>query len=176
MTLAPGTTLGRYQILKPLGSGGMATVYKAYEPSLDRTVALKVIRPGLAEEEGFLGASGARPRPRPTVRRPTREIGDMHAEVHARLRGVTKARRYDVQIRGVPGELRERLHRRAASKGTSMSQYVIQVLKDDLERPTLADWLEEVRRLPPIPGIDAAEIVREVGEARRELEERSSRW
>jgi len=54
MTLAPGTTLGRYQILEPLGSGGMATVYKAYEPSLDRTVALKVIRPGLAEEEGFL--------------------------------------------------------------------------------------------------------------------------
>ena len=54
MTLAAGTTLGRYQILEPLGSGGMATVYKAYEPSLDRTVALKVIRPGLAEEEGFL--------------------------------------------------------------------------------------------------------------------------
>ncbi len=54
MTLAPGTTLGRYQILEPLGSGGMATVYKAYEPSLDRVVALKVIRPGLAEEEGFL--------------------------------------------------------------------------------------------------------------------------
>ena len=54
MTLQPGTMLGRYQILEPLGSGGMATVYKAYELSLDRTVAVKVIRAGLAEEEGFL--------------------------------------------------------------------------------------------------------------------------
>ena len=53
MTLAPGTTLGRYQILEPLGSGGMATVYKAYEPSLDRTVALKVIRQGFAEDADF---------------------------------------------------------------------------------------------------------------------------
>lgn len=53
MTIVPGTTLGRYQILEPLGSGGMATVYKAYEPSLDRTVALKVIRAGFAEDPDF---------------------------------------------------------------------------------------------------------------------------
>lgn len=93
--------------------------------------------------------------------------------MHASLGLVLKARRYDLQIRGVPGELRERLRRRAASKGTSMSQYVIQVLKDDLERPTLAEWLKEVEKFEPIPGIDSVALVREV---RREAEERMSRW
>ena len=44
MSLASGARLGRYEIVEPLGQGGMATVYKAYQPALERTVALKVIR------------------------------------------------------------------------------------------------------------------------------------
>jgi serine/threonine protein kinase len=39
-----GRNLGKYQIVEPLGEGGMATVYKAYDPSLERYVAVKVIR------------------------------------------------------------------------------------------------------------------------------------
>ena len=39
-----GQNVGRYQILALLGEGGMATVYKAYDPRLEREVAIKVIR------------------------------------------------------------------------------------------------------------------------------------
>ncbi len=49
-----GRTLGRYRVLEPLGHGGMARVYRAYHPQLDRYVAIKVLRSDLVDEEGFL--------------------------------------------------------------------------------------------------------------------------
>ena len=39
-----GHTLGRYQIIQQLGQGGMAVVYKAHDPQLDREVAVKLIK------------------------------------------------------------------------------------------------------------------------------------
>ena len=46
--VAPGTLLGsRYQILRILGQGGMGAVYEARDQELDRTIAVKVIRPEL---------------------------------------------------------------------------------------------------------------------------------
>src|SRR6478672_2334264 len=47
-----GKTLGRYRIVERIGRGGMADVYKAYQPSLDRYVAIKVLHPFLLEEDG----------------------------------------------------------------------------------------------------------------------------
>jgi post-segregation antitoxin (ccd killing protein) len=78
------------------------------------------------------------------------------------------ARRTDLQIRGVPVALRERLRRRASVKGLSMSQYVIEMLRDDLARPTVAEWVAEVGKLPPVDfgGETSAELVRA---GRREL-------
>ncbi|MCC6651084.1 MAG: protein kinase, partial [Candidatus Eisenbacteria bacterium] len=43
MPLAPGQSLGPYQIVGPLGAGGMGEVYLALDPRLDREVALKVL-------------------------------------------------------------------------------------------------------------------------------------
>ncbi|MBN1935128.1 MAG: protein kinase, partial [Anaerolineae bacterium] len=48
-----GQTLGQYRIVEPLGRGGMATVFKAFQPSLERYVAIKVLPPYYAHEEGF---------------------------------------------------------------------------------------------------------------------------
>src|SRR5690242_18042620 len=43
MSDLPHTTLGPYRLIEVIGRGGMATVYKAYQPSLDRFVAIKLL-------------------------------------------------------------------------------------------------------------------------------------
>jgi serine/threonine protein kinase len=51
--LQPGQMLGPYRIIGQIGQGGMATVYKAYQPSMDRNVAVKVLPGQLADSAEF---------------------------------------------------------------------------------------------------------------------------
>jgi hypothetical protein len=50
-----GHNLGPYRIIEQLGMGGMATVYKAYQPSMDRYVAIKVLPRHFAQDPTFTG-------------------------------------------------------------------------------------------------------------------------
>jgi eukaryotic-like serine/threonine-protein kinase len=86
--LQRGDTVGRYVIVDTLGAGGMGVVYAAYDPELDRKVALKILRPGVGE---LVDSTGFRDR----LRR--------EAQAMARLRHPNVIKVYDVSTK--PGEL-----------------------------------------------------------------------
>ena len=55
MALTPGSRLGPYEILAPLGAGGMGEVYRARDSKLSREVAIKVLPTAMADDAAALG-------------------------------------------------------------------------------------------------------------------------
>ena len=51
--LAPGMSLGRFRLEEQIGAGGMAVVFRARDERLGRTVALKILAPGMARDDEF---------------------------------------------------------------------------------------------------------------------------
>jgi serine/threonine protein kinase len=54
MTIAPGARLGRYEIRSKIGEGGMGEVYRAFDPQVNREVAIKVLPAGLSADKDRL--------------------------------------------------------------------------------------------------------------------------
>jgi eukaryotic-like serine/threonine-protein kinase len=62
MPMAAGSRLGTYQILSPLGAGGMGEVYRALDSKLDREVAIKVLPAAMADDSTRAPTLRARPK------------------------------------------------------------------------------------------------------------------
>src|SRR5215468_6738095 len=54
MSLSPGVKLGPYEVLGPLGAGGMGEVYRARDPRLSREVAIKLLPDSLTKDQDRL--------------------------------------------------------------------------------------------------------------------------
>jgi plasmid stability protein len=66
-----------------------------------------------------------------------------------------------VQIRNVPDDLHRELKVRAAQAGMTLSDYLLQEMRNLAVRPTMREWAEEVRKLEPVEvGISPAEAIR----------------
>jgi eukaryotic-like serine/threonine-protein kinase len=62
MTLSSGSRLGSYEIVAPLGAGGMGEVYRARDTKLNREIALKVLPPAFIRDPDRLARSGLKRR------------------------------------------------------------------------------------------------------------------
>src|ERR1700693_851425 len=70
MTIAIGRRLGPYEVLSPLGAGGMGEVYRARDGKLDRDVALKVLPEEFFEDRDRVARFEREAKPRAALNRP----------------------------------------------------------------------------------------------------------
>ena len=83
-----------------------------------------------------------------------------------------KPRTTDLQIRGIPVKTRDALRRKAESNGVSMSQYLVGLIREDVERMSVEEWIEMMRKRPR-SGISSAAVQAALREARAEED---ARW
>ncbi|MEP7003696.1 MAG: hypothetical protein ABI888_04075 [Chloroflexota bacterium] len=82
-----------------------------------------------------------------------------------------KTKTTDLQIRGIPVKLRDQLRRKAESNVSSMSDYLIRLIEQDLKTLTWAEWRERHHGMSRIElDVDAAELIRQA------REERDAHW
>ena len=74
-----------------------------------------------------------------------------------------------LQLKNVPERTKRALRKRATESGMTMSDYVLQLIKRDLERPTKAELLKRLERLRPI--VSSRSAAEDLEDARRERDE-----
>ena len=78
----------------------------------------------------------------------------------------------DLQIRGIPVKTRDALRRKAESKGVSMSQYLIDIIRQDVDKMSVGEWIEMMGKRPRST-ITSEQVQQALREAR---EEEDARW
>ena len=72
-----------------------------------------------------------------------------------------------IQIRDVPEQVHRALKARAAREGMSLSDFLKKELERTVERPTMREWLENIKQAKPVRSKrSAAQIIRNLREAR----------
>lgn len=77
-----------------------------------------------------------------------------------------------LQVRSLPDDLHARLAERSSRLGVSMSEYVTRLLREDLARPTLDDWIASARSASASRPVD---VVGALDAARAEYDPDASR-
>ena len=67
-----------------------------------------------------------------------------------------------LQVKNLPDELHARLRHRADEDGVTLSEYVTRLLRRDLDRPSMRQWLAERAGRPPRPDVDVVSLLDEV--------------
>ena len=100
MTLAAGARLGPYEIVSPLGAGGMGEVYRARDTKLNRDVAIKVLLPAVANDPDRLARFSREAQVLASLNHPNiaqifgpEDSGDVRALVMELVEGPTLAER-----------------------------------------------------------------------------------
>ena len=80
----------------------------------------------------------------------------------------------NVQVKHIPDDVHEQLRTRAAQQGTTISEYVLELIRKDLRRPNRQEWLARVAALPRLD-IEEDEVQRIRDEFRAERVEHLAR-
>ncbi len=71
-----------------------------------------------------------------------------------------------IQVKNVPEDLHDELRRRAASRHQSVRQYLLELIRRDLARPTLEEWFDRVESREPVrTSMTSEQLVSAVREA-----------
>ena len=106
-----GMKLGAYQIVEQVGQGGMATVFKAYQPSMDRYVAIKILPRHLSEDQTFVARFNQEARTLARLEHlhilPVHDYGEQDGLTYLVMRYVEAGTLKDLITREGPPELKE---------------------------------------------------------------------